>query len=111
MDHFFFFLPAFLTDLPLFIVEIIGVIVALVYWKRHPHASLFVMLGLLIMLLARALRILANVVLPVMLIESQRMQGSALSNIIAPASFVLVVFEALGLIFVVVAAFQRRAQV
>jgi cytochrome bd-type quinol oxidase subunit 2 len=44
------FLPTFLANLPLILIWLVGIILALVRWNRHPQASAFALIGLLILL-------------------------------------------------------------
>ena len=44
-------LAALLTQLPVYLVWLVGVILALVGWKKHPSVSLVALIGLVILFL------------------------------------------------------------
>lgn len=43
------------VDIPLFIVWLVGIIIAIVRWKKSPRTSLFTILGLLIIAFVRVI--------------------------------------------------------
>ena len=104
--HFFLFLPAFLPDIPIFLVELVGIILAAFRIGPQPRRALPALFGLLAMAAARFLRILVNVVAPVMLLQARRMPAQQYSNIVFWIGLALTLVEAVGLILLLVGIFQ-----
>ncbi len=104
MFHMALLLPYLLAETPVFLVEIVGAVVALVRYNLHPRASLLTVLGLLVMLASRVLRVLATTVLPVLALSFANRARAPLQ---AGLQVLLVITEALGLVLVLIAALIR----
>jgi hypothetical protein len=57
-------LGSLLIQLPLYITWLVGIVLALVWWKRHPRVSLLAVIGLTAMLILTVLTSIANLWLP-----------------------------------------------
>ncbi len=57
-------LGSLLVQLPLYITWLVGIVLAIVWWKRHPRVSLLTVIGLAAMLLLTILFSIANLWLP-----------------------------------------------
>jgi hypothetical protein len=55
-------LAALLTTAPLLLVNAVGIVLAIVYWKRHPRASVLLVLGLGVLVVVPVLAALASTV-------------------------------------------------
>ena len=60
-------LSALVIQLPVLLVWLIGSILAIVFWKRHPKVSLFAMIGVCGLLLLTLITTYLNLWLPLML--------------------------------------------
>lgn len=98
-----------LTQLPLFLVCILGVVLALVFWRRSRLASILVILGLLIHLVV----VPVQVVLPqylILLREDRNWTAENLSGILYASGMVTQLVRTLGLAFILAAVFVGRTR-
>jgi hypothetical protein len=62
-------LSALVMQLPVLLVWLIGLILAIVFWKRHPKVSLFTIIGVSGLLLLTLINTYLNLWLPLMMNE------------------------------------------
>ncbi|MCX7048029.1 MAG: hypothetical protein NTX50_21400 [Candidatus Sumerlaeota bacterium] len=109
MPEFSHILMSFAVDIPLYIVFLIGVILAVVTWKRHPRVSLLVCIGIVIDCVAMTVGTGLFVWLPNYLIQSGRTQ-SQLGNVLGIISLCRIFITAAAWGIIITAIFIDRSR-
>jgi lipoprotein signal peptidase len=58
-----------IPQIPVFLVMLAGIILAIVYWRRHPRASAYTLIALMIFLITGLIGTAINIYLPQMLVQ------------------------------------------
>ncbi len=103
-------LTRFLAQLPVYLVWLVGAIVAVVRWRRHPRVSLLAVAGLAVLFLSSLVSTAANSMLP-MMVASGALRGSfsRMATVLAVCSIVFAVIAAVGYGLLLAALFSGRA--
>lgn len=107
MVRFFPGLSGLLTQLPLYIVWIVGIVIALVRWSRHPKVSLLLLIGLLVLLVQS---LASGLLLPWLQIAmmDRGMGGSRIGMLIGVISVVTALIRTAAWGLILVAVFSGR---
>lgn len=98
-------LAMILPQLPTLLVWLVGLVLALVYWKRHPHASGRLVTGLVILAIVALLGTAQNAAMPWL---AQRYGASSIALVSGVSGIVRGVIAAVGWAFMVSAVFGDR---
>ena len=107
MEGFSFVISMVLRRLPMLILVLVGVIVAILRWKRHPKVSLLTIIGLLLYLVERSIFIPLSYWLPRYLYARQ-FATSSFQIVTTLVYLVDDIFYAVVIILLVAAAFSQR---
>ena len=103
-------LASLLIQSPILLVWLAGFILALVYWRRHPRASLFTVIALVIFLVETLVDTYLNLWLPLML--SERGMGAVqLGQIYMIKGILTAIIGAVAWGLIVAAIFSGRGAV
>ncbi len=100
---------ACLVESPVFLVYLIGLVLAIVHWQRHPRASLFALLGLLVL----AGSSLADTAVGYWLhfaLQGARFRMGVLGNAVGILRLGQAAFTSLGLALLLAAVFSGRGE-
>ncbi len=98
------------SQLPVVIVWVVGIIVALVTWRKHPRASMLTLIAMLIFILAWIIDLVVNVFLPMGLHASFGMPFQNIGTVVTIAEALISLFEVIGWGLLLVAVFWRRLE-
>jgi hypothetical protein len=95
-----------LYRLPLFLLWLIGTVIAIIRWKRHPRVSLLAIIGFLVL----SFSTFFTALLPPLTGQMMRdfLDYRLLLNVLLPVMRLLPFLDALGWIFVLPAIFNGR---
>lgn len=99
--------PIFIAQLPLYIVWIVGMILALVFWRKHPRVSLLALLGFALLLAVSLVGTFFSAYWPISL-RNQGMTGVEIGRIIGIANLAVGVAGAGAWVLIVIALFVGR---
>ena len=102
-------LMSFAVDIPLYIVFLIGIILAIVTWKRHPRVSMLVCIGIVIDCIAMTVGTGLFAWLPNYWMQSGR-TTSELGNIMGIISLCRIIITAGAWGIIITAIFIDRSQ-
>jgi len=100
-------LPQLAYSIPLFLVWLVGFILAIITWKKHAKASLLTMIAMVIFTINQVISTLLSF-LPVYLHNMSGMKISTIGTITLIANIVLIVFATVAWILLILALFLRR---
>ena len=107
MDSHSYLLFRFLPLLPSLLVEIAGLIIAIIFWQRNPKAALVTIIGCVILILESLIFSSINILLPGAL-NNNGMTASQITNYFYLISFVRSIVSAMGLGCLITAIFCWR---
>lgn len=100
-------LVSYLMQLPIFLVWLVGFVLAFVYWGRYPRVSLLTLIGLTIFLIETLANTYLSLWLPIML--SQRgITTAQIGVILTGKGIVTALVDAIGWGLIVAAIFSGR---
>ncbi len=99
-----------LTQLPVYAVMLVGAIVAVVRWQRHPQVSLLAVIGLAVLFVDSLAGRVLNAALPMMVV-SRAMGGNStrVGSMFGVCNIVSAVVGAVGYGLLLAAVFKGRA--
>ena len=102
---------SFLVQLPVVLVWLVGLILALIFWKRHPRVSLLTVIAILGLLILSFLGTYLNIALPVTLHSRNNLSFSQLTMTLAVVNIIISVFSAIlwGLLVAAIFGWRKSA--
>lgn len=101
-------LGSLLVRLPILLIWLVGVIIAIVRWQRHPRTSLMLVLGLAILTLASLIGVFWEAWLPQ---GAARIGVSRIGALASVYGIVQALISAVGWVLVIIAVFSKRPEV
>ena len=99
--------PIFIGQLPLYIVWLAGMVLALVFWRKHPAVSLLAFLGFALLLVTTVIGTFLGAYLPMSLRE-QGMTGVQVNRVVGITNLIVIFVAAGAWVLIVVALFVGR---
>ena len=100
-------LIAYLVQSPILLVWLIGLVLATVYWRRHPRVSLLTVIALVVFLIETLVNTYINMWLP-LLLSRRGMESSQMVQLLGIKNIVTSIIIAIGWSMVVAAIFSGR---
>jgi hypothetical protein len=104
------FFTNIIVQLPVFLVWIIGIILAVAYWKRAPRPSAYTLIAITIFIITAFLSVLINSNV-VMGLHARGMPFTTVSIILSGLNIVIALVRAFGWGLILAAIFTARPQV
>lgn len=99
-----------LTQCPVLLVWLVGVVLAIVHWRHHPRVSLLTVIGLAVLTVMTVVSVFLGTWLPRWLFESGRMSVNELGNVMAVVRVVESLISAGAFGLILAAIFSGRRQ-
>jgi len=103
------FLPNLAYQLPVLIVLIVGLIFAIIRWKKHPRTSLLTLIAIVIILIVTILGVISNSFLPQILYTSN-IDYSTIGIIFSVTSVLFNIMTAVSWVLLLIALFGKRKE-
>jgi FtsH-binding integral membrane protein len=106
-DYFFGFLSILATNIPIYLIWVVGFILAVIRWRRHPEVSSLVLFALLV-LFTLSIASAMQSMLPIYLTQELDYSYTQVSMLIGGIGIVQIILSAGAWIAVIVALFGWR---
>lgn len=97
-----------LYQAPILIILLVGIVCALAFWRRAPNACLLAVIGLGILFLVGLIPPIADACCHALLRREWNWNADKYGQVMAVVGVIYIVFQTVGLAFVVLALFTGR---
>jgi hypothetical protein len=104
------FLPSLAYQLPVLIVLLVGLILAIVRWRKDPRISLLTLLAIVLVAGITIIGVFTNSVLPYILYDNTDLDYSTIGIIFSVVSVVFNIGTAVSWVLLLIALFGKRKE-
>jgi hypothetical protein len=100
-------LPFLAVNLPLYLVWLVGIVLSIITWNKHPKSSLLSVIAFVIFFINTLVSNFLSI-LPVYLHNTRGMSLSNIGTLSTILNLVLILFRVVGWVLILIAIFGRR---